>query len=281
MGATVARDTFYNVMKPVLEHEGGFTTDPDDAGNWSSGKVRQGKILGTKYGVTGKTLAGYRGRAVTQDDVAALTIDEAIEIFRSQYWTPIKGDDLPRGLDYAMLDFAINSGPAKAASTHQKVVGVTPDGIIGAKTLDAIRRRGDVSGQIRALCKARLAYMRTLGAKWRKYGKGWTIRVNEVQARALKMVQGVDLAALDPVISTSAPSADPRDRTLRSTTSGKANATTMVGVLGAGASEMAGQLSPYTDTLMVVQYLFIGLTLIGAGAALYATFRRIQLGEDA
>lgn len=275
----MARDTFFKVVPAILQHEGGFSTDRTDPGNWSTGKAGQGKFVGTKYGVTGRTLAGYRGVAVTEQDVRNLTLDEAIEIFRSQYWTPIKGDDLPPGLDYAMLDFAINSGPARAASTLQKLLGVSVDGIIGAKTIDAVRRRGDVSSLIKALCSARLAFMRSLKI-WPQNARGWSKRVADVQAKSLRMTVGIDVAAMTEP-ETLIPAADPRTQKVTATKQGKANVATVVGVMGAGVSEIADKISPYAYLADVLQYLFVGLTLVGAGFALYTTLNRIQSGNDA
>jgi len=52
-----------------------------------------------------------------------------------------RGDDLPGGLDLAVFDFAVNSGPARAVKTLQRIVGVPADGVMGAMTLDAVRRQ--------------------------------------------------------------------------------------------------------------------------------------------
>ena len=43
-------------------------------------------------------------------DVKALTKAEAGQIYRKNYWDVIKGDQLPPGVDYAVFDFAVNSG---------------------------------------------------------------------------------------------------------------------------------------------------------------------------
>lgn len=274
----MARDTFYKIVPAILQHEGRFSTDKTDPGNWSTGKVGKGKFVGTMYGVTGRVLAGYRGAPVTEQDVRALTLTEAVEIFRSQYWVPIKGDELPLGLDYAMLDFAINSGPATAASFLQRIVGVPRDGIIGAKTLDAIRRYGDTSKLITALCSARLAFMKTL-KNWKQNSKGWPKRVAQVEAKARRMTSGVDVAALQVDPTPDVGVADPADQKVTATKQGKANVTTMVGAIGAGASEMASQVSLYTEIADILKYAFVALTIVGAIAGLYVTVKKIQTGD--
>ena len=48
---------------------------------------------------------------------------------------------VPSGLDYAVADWSVNSGPARAVKELQKLVKVTPDGVMGAKTLAAVEAR--------------------------------------------------------------------------------------------------------------------------------------------
>ena len=55
----------------LLAHEGGFVEHPDDPGG------------ATKFGITGRTLARFRGAKVTREAVMALTRDEAGEVYRT------------------------------------------------------------------------------------------------------------------------------------------------------------------------------------------------------
>ena len=45
----------------IRRWEGGMSRHPNDAGNWSTGQKGVGVLLGSNYGVTGRTLAAYRG----------------------------------------------------------------------------------------------------------------------------------------------------------------------------------------------------------------------------
>ena len=38
--------------KELMVSEGGFTNDPNDRGNWTSGKIGVGELKGTKYGIS-------------------------------------------------------------------------------------------------------------------------------------------------------------------------------------------------------------------------------------
>lgn len=69
---------------------------------------------------------------------------ELSAIYKRQYWDKA-GRGLPVGLDYAVFDYAVNSGPAQAARDLQRVLGVKPDGIIGAMTLAAAQKRPAVA----------------------------------------------------------------------------------------------------------------------------------------
>ncbi len=100
----MASATFERALDLVLSFEGGFVHDPRDPGG------------ATNLGVTQATLARACGRPVSIDEVRALTRAEAGAIYRRLYWTAIRGDALPAGLDLAVFDCAVNSGPARRAS---------------------------------------------------------------------------------------------------------------------------------------------------------------------
>lgn len=76
----------------ILKHEGGYQVHPKDSGNWSSGKVGEGVLIGTKYGISAPTLIAWRGRMVTPEEMKNLTEEEAKRIFKSKYWDPLQLD---------------------------------------------------------------------------------------------------------------------------------------------------------------------------------------------
>jgi len=186
------RDTSINL---VFGHEKGFVNRPEtDAGG------------ATNMGITRKTLAAWRGHPVTVNDVKMLTRDEAYEIYAKEYWTPIRGDDLPDGLDYAMFDSCVTSGGNRTNRMLQTTLvaagcknadgsPLVIDGNIGQQTLYAVKHYpGGVVPLIRAFCEVRMRFMRGLkGPKgFSSNGRGWTIRVTGVDPKGQwKTVPGV------------------------------------------------------------------------------------------
>jgi lysozyme family protein len=165
---------FSRCVAEVLRHEGGYVDHPKDPGG------------ATNRGITLTTLADWRGRDVSKVEVQALTEKEAREIYRARYWNAVQGDALPAGVDLALFDFAVNSGPSRAVRTLQWQLGVPADGAIGPVTLAAVRKvnAARLAGD---LCRARLAFLRGLPT-WDTFGKGWTARVVDVERAALGMV---------------------------------------------------------------------------------------------
>lgn len=64
---------------------------------------------------------------------------------------------LPSGVDYAVFDFGVNSGPVRAVKTLQKVLRVPQDGWIGPQTIQAIAEYDSNIKLITDYCNARMA----------------------------------------------------------------------------------------------------------------------------
>lgn len=113
---------FEPIIKRVLAAEGGskVTNDPADKGGL------------TKYGISQS--------AYPHLDIANLTEQQAVMLYRSQYWEPICGDQIV-GQTAAMLifDVAVNSGVAMAVTLAQRTAcPQAVDGVMGPQTLIAI-----------------------------------------------------------------------------------------------------------------------------------------------
>lgn len=164
---------FQRALKLVLKHEGGWSDHPKDPGG------------ATMKGVTLTNFRRYVKPGATKDDLRKITDEQLATVYRRYYWDAVAGAELPGGVDYAVFDFAVNSGPDRAAKYLQAVVGVKADGKIGPATLDALRKmmRATV---VNDLCDKRMGFLKALKT-WPTFGRGWTTRVAGVRAEALKM----------------------------------------------------------------------------------------------
>lgn len=163
----MARQNFEEQTQWLLVHEGGYVNHPKDPGG------------ATNRGVIQRTYDGYRKRmGKPQQSVKKITMAEVMDIYKSQYWDAVKGDELPAGLDYAVYDFGVNSGPTRAVKFLQQLLGVTQDGQMGNQTLGALADISpeDMRDLIENYCEKRWNWMKTLGT-FKTFGKGWTRRV--------------------------------------------------------------------------------------------------------
>lgn len=167
----------------VLKHEGGYVDHPADPGG------------ATNKGITRRTLAAWRGIAPYTDlpksEVRNISDREVAAIYKANYWDKLRGDDLPSGVDYAVFDFGVNSGPSRAASYLQEIVGSAPDGMIGPLTLEAVKEYCDHFGSdtlVTELCADRMAFLQRLST-WKTFGRGWTSRVDGVRSKAMQMAR--------------------------------------------------------------------------------------------
>jgi lysozyme family protein len=169
------RENWDDCFEMVLKHEGGFVNHPKDPGGM------------TNLGVTKAVWEIWLARTATESDMRALTPEKVKPFYKAMYWDKIKGDQLPAGVDYAAYDLAVNSGVGRAAKYLQQIAGVTADGVIGPKSLEAIKSR-DPKEMADALCDMRLDFLKRLPT-FETFGKGWSRRVAEVSAKSAEMVQ--------------------------------------------------------------------------------------------
>lgn len=165
---------FMRSIPLVLKHEGGWSDHPDDDGG------------ATMKGITIGTYRQFIDRNGTKEDLRNISDVQINKIYKERYWDAMNCDQLPAGLDYCIFDYGVNSGINRAPKVLQRILNVPDDGVIGPNTLEAIKKR-DTKQLINAVCDERMAYLRK-HKDWGTFGKGWTNRVTQVRADALKMV---------------------------------------------------------------------------------------------
>lgn len=110
--------------------EGGFSNNPADPGNWTSGTIGVGELKGTKFGIAASSHYDL--------DIANLTLEQANAIRKREYWDAIEGDMLHPSVAFVLADAAYGSAPVRAIEQLQDVLKVKADGVIGKQTQGAI-----------------------------------------------------------------------------------------------------------------------------------------------
>ena len=163
----------------VMRSEGGFvlTDIPGDLGGQ------------TYAGIARKPNPDWEGWALIDRGIMP-NKSMVMDFYKTRCWNPIKGDDLPSGIDYLVYDFAVNAGVWQSAKLLQRVVGSTADGIIGSMTLAAVNGKEPVD-LINLFTKQKEAFYNIIvqnRPEQVKFIKGWMNRVNHSKEIALKMV---------------------------------------------------------------------------------------------
>ena len=165
------KENFSRSLAMLLRHEGGFVNHPKDPGGM------------TNRGITKKVYDKFLGRESTEEDMRNIPDRHVEEIYKTNYWDKIKGDDLPSGVDLCIFDWAVNSGCGRAGKSLQKVIGTKQDAGIGPITLKAINEL-DADDIITNVSKERENFYRSLKT-FKHFGKGWLKRNMETKNQAL------------------------------------------------------------------------------------------------
>ncbi|MER8615953.1 glycoside hydrolase family 108 protein [Mesorhizobium sp. M1409] len=161
-------------LDKLLVHEGGYVNHPSDPGG------------PTNKGVTQRVYDAYRkGKALAARSVKSITMPEVYDIYDRQYWDAVKGDQLPEGVDYVVLDGAVNSGVRQSVMWLQRALGPAYkgriDGVMGFSTLEAVKAVNNHDALVDRICDIRMNFLRHLNT-WSVFGKGWATRVSEVRS---------------------------------------------------------------------------------------------------
>jgi len=130
----MTNDAIDGVIKFIIAHnEGGYVNDPLDKGGE------------TKYGISKS--------AFPKLDIKNLTLDKAVEIYRTKYFAKLHMIVNPQLL-YQVLDHAINAGVSSALKLYHEGISV-----------DEYKNK-------------RLAFYKKL-KQFPRYGASWTSRINK------------------------------------------------------------------------------------------------------
>lgn len=240
--------SFDEALKRVLVHEGGYVNHPKDPGG------------ATNKGVTQRVYDGYRARMkLPRQSVRSIKDVEVADIYRVQYWDAIRGDDLPRGIDYCTFDAAVNSGVAQGAKWLQRALGVKADGAVGEATLEAARK-AIAPAVINKACDLRMTMLRGLET-WGTFGTGWSRRVTDVRKVSLDMAAKAPLPPIstEPAPQPGAPKATVEDRSLKDIAKSPEGVGGIIAVGSAAVNAAADPTSPLAWALAFAVVVAIGI----------------------
>ena len=165
---------FPEALAHTLQFEGGWSINPNDPGG------------ATMKGITQRTYNQFLGRQASQDELRNISDAEVAAIYRKRYWDECLGDTLADGLDFALFDAAVNTGPREASRLLQRIVGAPADGVLGPKSVAAVNDYIAAQGLPKLIddyTDARQAYYRLLPT-YVHFGEGWRKRTDEVAVLA-------------------------------------------------------------------------------------------------
>lgn len=117
-----------------------------------------------------------------------LTRAGAMAVYLDRYWRVLQADRLPRGLDLALFDAAVNLGCPTAVRLLQRVLRITDDGLVGPETLGAVKAFRPLSELLTQYSALRAHTYEALAAKspekYQKYMHGWRLRCYRVAVEA-------------------------------------------------------------------------------------------------
>lgn len=152
------KETYKEAITQVFKDEGGYSNDSADPGG------------PTNWGITIKDAQMYWKADATAEDVRNMPKSVAEDIYAKHYAEPLKFNELPAGVDYAVLDYGINSGIGRVRKVYAKVTKETLD----PKEI------------INKIYDEREAFLKGLKT-FPTFGKGWLRRTSNGRRLALNL----------------------------------------------------------------------------------------------
>lgn len=172
---------FEQAILNTFKAEGGFQQDPNDNANYVN-KI----LIGTNRGISAQGYYSFHKKIPTVQQIKDLTIEQAKEIFKGNYWDKIAGDYIKnQSVSEMMFQFIIGSGQSQvsdikdlANKTFATNVLVSNDLPITAMDANFINGL-DQSLFFNNLWSWRKEFLTNLGNKpqYSKFKQGWLNRL--------------------------------------------------------------------------------------------------------
>lgn len=157
------QEGFTAAVEFVLAHEGGYVNHPSDPGGE------------TKYGIS--------KRSYPDLDIRNLSRDQAIAIYKRDYWDTSGAEKMPPGVGFLVFDHSVNAGRSSAIKLLQRAINVTADGALGPVTLKQANILTPRLTVIELTARRILWYAKL--STFPTFGTGWTRRCCHGEAAAL------------------------------------------------------------------------------------------------
>lgn len=169
-----------NKLAPVIfKWEGGFVDDPLDNG----GATNKGVTIAT-WRQCGYDKDGDGD--IDVDDLKKLTLSDATIVLKKYYWDRWKADQINnQSVANILVDWVWGSG-VHGIKIPQRLLGVTVDGIVGQKTIEAINN-SDQSELFKKIWLARKDFLNGIvqrNPEQKRFIKGWLNRLNDFKFKS-------------------------------------------------------------------------------------------------
>lgn len=172
---------FKKALDFLLSSEGGFNNIPGDKG----GPTNCGISLRFLQGTGNYDLGDLDGDGdIDIQDIRLMDHKTAAPIYKKYFWDYFPMAEIPAQVAYVVFDVAVNSGQRTAAKLLQKALGIEADGVIGPKTIHALKCIDSAFYLADKMCKLRksqyVAYAHN-NADLQQFLDGWLNRVDHVR----------------------------------------------------------------------------------------------------
>jgi len=167
---------FYYALSWHLKHEGTWSNHPSDPGGF------------TYAGISQVAHANWHGWQYLLEN-GSIPENIVAAFYDSLVWRPMMCDSMPPALAFYLFDTACLIGTPYAIYLLQKSLNVTPDGIIGPNTLQAIRSQ-DTKTVLLKLHANRIKFHNEVVEKYpnlKVFYNGWVRRAKSTYQQAIGM----------------------------------------------------------------------------------------------
>jgi peptidoglycan hydrolase-like protein with peptidoglycan-binding domain len=172
-GGSSTTNKLAKALEFTLRWEGGKVDHPNDPGGR------------TNRGITQKVYNSYRSqKGLSQRDVFLSTLEEATDIYKTQYWIPAQAEMMVLPLAIVQFDSAVLLGIGGATKRLQEALNISVDGGFGNQTKNAVQSNNNKNTANKMIDK-RIAFHQQRVASnptQRVFLAGWLNRCNDLKS---------------------------------------------------------------------------------------------------